>query len=114
MIVNRLCDAGPKLGTLRWLQTVAMPGVDPDNLTHQHLLCSMDALITHQQAVDDCVSLLLRPLIDDALSVAFYDRATIRAGEILVLSRPNKVFDAWQSIHGAEILRMACQNGFFL
>jgi transposase len=79
MVFNRLCDADSKLGTLRWLQTVSMPGVDPAKITHQHLLRSMDALMDHQQAVDDCVAHLLRPLIDDALSVVFYDLTTIRA-----------------------------------
>ena len=79
MVFNRLCDADSKLGTLRWLQTVSMPGVDPAKLTHQHLLRSMDALMDHQQAVDDCVAHLLRPLIDEALSVVFYDLTTIRA-----------------------------------
>ena len=44
MAFNRLCDANSKLGTLRWLQTVSMSGVDPGKLTHQHLLRSMDAL----------------------------------------------------------------------
>jgi hypothetical protein len=69
MVFNRLCDADSKLGTLRWLQTVAMPGVDPSKITHQHLLRSMDALMDHQETVDDCVAHLLRPLIDDELSV---------------------------------------------
>jgi hypothetical protein len=31
----------------------------------------MDALMDHQQAVDDCVAQLLRPLIDEDLSVVF-------------------------------------------
>ena len=38
----------------------------------------MDALMDHQSAVDDCVAHLLRPLIDDELSVVFYDLTTIR------------------------------------
>jgi hypothetical protein len=79
MVFNRLCDADSKLGTLRWLQTVAMPGVDPSKITHQHLLRSMDALMDHQEAVDDCVAHLLRPLIDDELSLVFYDLTTIRS-----------------------------------
>lgn len=79
MVFNRLCDADSKLGTLRWLQTVSMPGVDPGKITHQHLLRSMDALMDHQGAVDDCVAHLLRPLIDDELSVVFYDLTTIRS-----------------------------------
>jgi transposase len=79
MVFNRLCDADSKLGTLRWLQTVSMPGVDPSKITHQHLLRSMDALMDHQGAVDDCVAHLLRPLIDQELSVVFYDLTTIRS-----------------------------------
>lgn len=78
MVFNRLCDPDSKLGVLRWLQTVSMPGVDTARLTHQQLLRSMDALMDHQDAVDDCVAGLLRPLIDDDLSVVFYDLTTIR------------------------------------
>lgn len=79
MVFNRLCDPQSKLGVLRWLQTVSMPGVEADKLSHQNLLRSMDALMDHQQAVDDCVAQLLRPLIDQDLSVVFYDLTTIRA-----------------------------------
>jgi hypothetical protein len=79
MVFNRLCDADSKLGALRWLQTVSMPGIDVDDLSHQHLLRSMDALMDHHEAVDDCVAQLLRPLIDEDLSVVFYDLTTIRA-----------------------------------
>jgi hypothetical protein len=78
MVFNRLCDADSKLGALRWLQTVALPGVHPEEITHQHLLHSMDALMDHQASVDDCVAQLLRPLIDEQLSVVFYDLTTIR------------------------------------
>lgn len=79
MVFNRLCDADSKLGVLRWLQTVSMPGIDAKALTHQQLLRSMDALMDHQDAVDECVAGLLRPLIDEDLSVVFYDLTTIRA-----------------------------------
>ena len=78
MVFNRLCDADSKLGALRWLQTVALPDVDSQEITHQHLLRAMDALMEHQGAVDDCVAQLLRPLIDEQLSVVFYDLTTIR------------------------------------
>ena len=33
----------------------------------------------HQQAVEDCAAQMLRPLIDEDLSVVFYDLTTIRA-----------------------------------
>ena len=79
MVFNRLCDPDSKLGVLRWLQTVSMPGIDAGALTHQQLLRSMDALMDHQDAVDECVAGLLRPLIDEDLSVVFYDLTTIRA-----------------------------------
>jgi transposase len=79
MVFNRLCDADSKLGVLRWLQTVSMPQVDSAALTHQHLLRSLDALMDHQEAVDDVVASLLRPLVDQDLSLVFYDLTTIRA-----------------------------------
>ena len=79
MVFNRLCDPDSKLGVLRWLHSVSMPGIDVANLSHQHLLRSMDALMDHQDGVDDCVAQLLRPLLDEDLSVVFYDLTTIRA-----------------------------------
>ena len=79
MVFNRLCEPESKLGVLRWLQTVSLPGVDAAALTHQQLLRSMDALIEHQAQVDACVAQLLRALIDDDLSVVFYDLTTIRS-----------------------------------
>ena len=79
MVLNRLCDPDSKLGVLRWLQTVALPDIEVKALTHQHLLRSMDALMDSQDAVDEVVAKLLRPLVDQDLSVAFYDMTTIRA-----------------------------------
>lgn len=79
MVLNRLCDPDSKLGVLRWLQTVALPDIDLKALTHQQLLRSMDALMDNQDAVDGVISGLLRPLVDQDLSVAFYDMTTIRA-----------------------------------
>jgi transposase len=79
MVFNRLCDPESKLGVLRWLQTVHMPSVDTAALTHQQLLRSMDALMDHQSAVDGVVAGLLRPLVDQDMSLVFYDLTTIRA-----------------------------------
>lgn len=78
MVFNRLCDPDSKLGVLRWAQTVSMPGLETSKFTHQQLLRAMDALMDHQAEVDECVAHLLRPLIDDTLSVVFYDLTTIR------------------------------------
>lgn len=85
MVFNRLCDPESKLGVLRWLETVAMPGVDAADITHQHLLRAMDALEDHQGEVDAVVAGLLRPLIDQDLSVVFYDMTTIRTEGATVL-----------------------------
>ena len=79
MVLNRLCDPDSKLGVLRWLQTVALPDIRVQTVTHQHLLRSMDALMDHQDAVDDVVSGLLRPLVDSEVTLAFYDMTTIRS-----------------------------------
>ena len=79
MVFNRLCDADSKLGVLRWLQTVSIPQVDVEALTHQHLLRSLDALIDHQQAVDDLVAQQITPLVDQDMSLVYYDLTTILA-----------------------------------
>jgi len=79
MVFNRLCDPESKLGVLRWLQTVSMPDVNVAALTHQQLLRAMDALMAHQAQVDAVVAGLLRPLVDQDLSMVFYDLTTIRA-----------------------------------
>lgn len=79
MVFNRLCDPESKLGVLRWLETVAFPGLDVATVTHDHLLRAMDALIDQHATVDQVVAKLLCPLIDQDLSVVFYDLTTIRA-----------------------------------
>ena len=78
MVINRLCDPDSKLGVLRWLQTVTLPGVTLEAIDHQHLLRAMDALVEHKDAVDGVMSGLLRPLVDQDLAVVFYDMTTIR------------------------------------
>ncbi|CAN7775994.1 IS1634 family transposase [Cupriavidus necator] len=79
MVFNRLCDPESKLGVLRWLETVGLPGLSIEAVDHQHLLRAMDALVTHQAEVDAVLAGLLRPLVDQTLSVVFYDMTTIRA-----------------------------------
>ena len=77
MVFNRLCDPESKLGVLRWLETVCLPGIDTSGIAYQHLLRSMDAVMEEREKVDEVVSSLLRPLIDQELSVVFYDLTTI-------------------------------------
>jgi transposase len=79
MVFNRLCDPESKLGVLRWLDTVCIPGIDTGDIAYQHLLRSMDELMDKCDEVDQVISSLLRPLIDQELSVVFYDLTTIKA-----------------------------------
>ena len=79
MVFNRLSDPHSKLGVLRWLETVSLPGIDSAGIEHQHLLRAMDAMVEHQDALDKVLSGLLRPLVDQDLAVVFYDMTTIRA-----------------------------------
>lgn len=77
MVFNRLCDPTSKLGCLRWLETVAMPAM-PEVTTHQHLLRSMDALMDHSEQVELELAKQIRPLVDQDLTVVFYDLTTVR------------------------------------
>jgi hypothetical protein len=78
MVFNRLCDPESKLGLLQWLKTVVIPGVVESEVTHQRLLRSMDILDDRGDEVNDMMSDLLMRLIDQDLSVVFYDMTTIR------------------------------------
>ena len=77
MVFNRLCAPDSKLGCLRWLETVAMPAM-PEDITHQHLLRAMDALMDHAEAVEAALARQIRPLVDRDLAVVFYDLTTVR------------------------------------
>lgn len=79
MVLNRLCDPDSKLGVLRWVETVALPGVMAESIEHQHLLRAMDALVDHRDEVEQVLASLLRPMVDRDLAVVFYDMTTIRA-----------------------------------
>ena len=78
MVFNRLSDPHSKLGVLRWLETVSLPGIDCAAIEHQHLLRVMDAMVEHQDEMDKVLSGLLRPLVDQDLAVVFYDMTTTR------------------------------------
>ena len=88
MVFNRLCDPSSKLGVLRWLDTVALPrgfGFEAGPPEHQHLLRAMDVIDEHADAINERLAFLMRPLIDQELSVVFYDLTTIKVhGEALV------------------------------
>jgi transposase len=82
MVFNRLCEPSSKLGVLRWLETTALPvntGVGPAGAppTHQHLLRAMDVIDEHSDKLANRLAGLMRPLIDQDLSVVFYDLTTV-------------------------------------
>ena len=88
MVFNRLCDPASKLGVLRWLETVALPldfGFAEGPPQHQHLLRAMDVMDEHSDALGARLATLMRPLIDEDLSVVFYDLTTVEvAGQAVV------------------------------
>ena len=112
MVFSRLCDPESKLGVLRWLETVAMPGIEAESITHQHLLRSMDALMEHQADVDAVVAGLLRPLIDQDLSVVFYDMTTIRAEGLSVQDDDIRKYGmAKEGLIARQVMLGAVQTG---
>lgn len=77
MVFNRLCDPSSKLGVLRWLEGARVPAVESSSVTHQRLLRAMDTLAERAEAMQRALAVLLRPLIDQELSVVFYDLTTV-------------------------------------
>jgi transposase len=77
MVFNRLCDPSSKLGVMRWLEGARVPGVDATSVTHQRLLRAMDTIAERADALQRSFAALVRPLIDQDLSVVFYDLTTV-------------------------------------
>jgi len=79
MVFNRLADPSSKQGVLDWLQETAhLPDFDSTGIHHEQLLRAMDALEDNKAAVERAVAGQLRPLLDQDLSVIFYDITTVR------------------------------------
>ena len=77
MVFNRLCGPASKLSCLWWLETVTIPSM-PDTVTHQHLLRAMNALVDNADVVEEALARQFRPLVDQDLTIAFYDLTTVR------------------------------------
>jgi hypothetical protein len=77
MVFNRLSNPDSKLGLLRWLEVVQFPDGDTRTVGHHHLLRAMDAVVKAKDAVEEILATTLRPLIDQELSVVFYDLTTV-------------------------------------
>jgi hypothetical protein len=123
MVFNRLCDPTSKLGVLRWLETVSMPGLG-EEITHDQLLRAMDALMEGVAAVEEAICGQLRPLVDHTLSVVFYDLTTIRisgegevAGDLRRFGRRKEggigrqfVLGVVQSAEGLPLMHTVCEG----
>lgn len=77
MVFNRLSDAESKLGILRWLRSVSLPKMNEQEIGHQQLLRTMDALLENQDLIEKTLAQGLGPLVNLNLSVVFYDMTTI-------------------------------------
>ncbi len=77
MVLNGLCDPSSKLGVLRWLETVALPAGNGLVSEHQHLLRTMDVLDEHRDKLGKRLATLMCLLVDQDLSVVFYDLPTL-------------------------------------
>ncbi len=78
MVINRLSDPRSKLGLLRWMEQVYLPGIDRSEVTHQNLLRAMDMLLEHKEAIEQELVGTLLPLFDTEMEVVFYDITTVR------------------------------------
>ena len=77
MVMNRLSDPRSKLGLLRWLELVYLPGIDEGSVQHQHLLRAMDAVLEHKEEIENELVGTLLPLFDTEMEVVFYDITTV-------------------------------------
>ena len=66
-----------KLGLLRWLEQVCLPGVDQESVQYQHLLRAMDVLLEHKEEIENELIGTLLPLFDTEMEVVFYDITTV-------------------------------------
>ncbi|MBK1725446.1 IS1634 family transposase [Halorhodospira neutriphila] len=79
MVFNRLAAPRSKRGVLEWLQEdVRIPGLRSEQLRHDQLLRAMDALMSHSERVEQAIAAQLKPLLDQDLSVVFWDLTTVR------------------------------------
>ena len=51
-VLNRLCEPESKLGTVRWVQVVPLPGTMVELIAHRQRLRAVDALVERHGAVE--------------------------------------------------------------
>jgi transposase len=73
MVLNRACDPHSKLGVMRWLSTVHIPGLRDKEVDYQHLLRAMDYLIEAKEWVEKEVFNRLLTVFSPKVDLVFYD-----------------------------------------
>lgn len=83
-VFDRQCDAYPKPGLLRWMQTVNPPQISVASFTHQCLLRNLGTLMNHQAALDEVVANLLLSMWGQAFFSVFFGFTTPRMTSLSV------------------------------
>jgi len=73
MVLNRACDPHSKLGVMRWLGTVHIPGLKSDEVDYQHLLRAMDYLVEAKEPVEKQLFNHLVTIFSPKVDLVFYD-----------------------------------------
>ena len=73
LVFNRLDDPSSKLGLIRWLEEVYLPGIRREEIRYEYLLRAMDFLIEHKRAIEDAIARRLLTIFDRELKLCFYD-----------------------------------------
>ena len=101
MVFNRLIDPTSKIGVVEWLRTeTSMPGIDPEAVHHMQLMRAMDALEANRDAVEQAVANQLHPLLDQDLSVVFYDVTSVRIHGAAQLEDDVRAYGQSKDVHG--------------
>jgi transposase len=73
MVANRLLDPLAKLHILDWMEGVYFPGLDRDQVDYNHLLRTLDFLISHKEELEPQLARPILTLFDNSLDLVFYD-----------------------------------------
>jgi transposase len=73
MVLNRACDPHSKLGVMRWLSTVHIPGLKCEEVDYQHLLRAMDYLVGAKESVEKELFNQLLTIFSPKVDLVFYD-----------------------------------------
>lgn len=73
MVLNCACDPHSKLGVMRWLGTVHIPGLKSEEVDYQHLLRAMDYLVQVKEPVEKRLFNRLLTVFSPKVDLVFYD-----------------------------------------